>query len=450
MTLDRKDYKSAIPQLEKRIAQVEKIGKEVQNKFDDIAHQTQLDAAEAEKKVLALDYQMTTTRVQMEYQLQTTGLDPVEANWQTTMPSITYNSYQGKTLWYRSKTYVNDIVVQTTEPMTVNLMDGVYSFVNTVSGNTGWTTIDGDTIQTGKITSHDGNCYFDIDNNNFQMKDNSTLASSTSALAWYNGQLYIKGKIAIGNSTTDKKYYTQMTGGGFDIVANDVNLAHLGFDTGQNQSGSTSTSKYPYYTFGKRLSDTPSTRGNYSVAEGNNTIASGWSAHAEGNYTTASGKYGAHAEGHYTEAIGDYSHAQNFHTIAGYNTQTVIGSYNDNDPLSLFEIGNGTSDTARSNALAVDWDGKLYTKQIQVGTIADAAVSSGGIRTKTVTFPKAMSGTPIVVASLISSSTSADIGSISVGVHDVSSTGFTCKIFNNSGSSRSPAVNWFAVNVGLP
>lgn len=199
MTLDRKDYKSAIPQLEKRLSEVEKIGKDAFNRFEDIAHKTQLDAAEAEKKALSLDYKMTTTRVQMEYQLCTTGQTPVEANWQTTMPSITYNSYQGKTLWYRSKTYVNDIVVQTTEPMTVNLMDGVYSFVNSVSGNTGWTTIDGDKIQTGMITSHNGYCYFDIDNNNFQMKDAPTLAASDNALAWDGslGTLYIKGDIEL-------------------------------------------------------------------------------------------------------------------------------------------------------------------------------------------------------------------------------------------------------------
>lgn len=228
MTLDRKDYKSAIPQLEKRLSEVEKIGKDAFNKFEDIAHKTQLDAAEAEKKVLSLDYKMTTTRVQMEYQLQTTGLDPVEANWQTTMPSITYNSYQGKTLWYRSKTYVNDIIVQTTEPMTVNLMDGVYSFVNSVSGNTGWTTIDGDKIQTGMITSNNGYCYFDIDNDEFQMKDNSTLASSTSALAWDNGQLYIKGKIAIGTSPADQARYTEMTSDGFEIVKDDVSVAQFG------------------------------------------------------------------------------------------------------------------------------------------------------------------------------------------------------------------------------
>ena len=332
MTLDRKDYKSAIPQLEGRLAEVEKIGKEAFNKFEDIAHKTQLDAAEAEKKALALDYKMTTTRVQMEYQLCTTGQTPVEANWQTTMPSITYNSYQGKTLWYRSKTYVNDIVVQKTEPMTVNLMDGVYAFVNTVSGNTGWTTIDGDTIQTGCITSHDGNCYFDIDNNNFQMKDNSTLASSTSALAWDNGQLYIKGKIAIGNTTTDKKYYTEMTGGGFDIVANDVNLAHIGYGSGASQSGGTSIA--PYFILG-------TSRDN-----------------VHGNYSFTAGVYNKAAGGG-TAAIGCglvAGAAQNDITAG----QVVIGRYNLSDSVGkyAFIVGNGTNEPAgESNALTVDWNG---------------------------------------------------------------------------------------------
>lgn len=198
MTLDRKDYKSAIPQLEGRLEQIEKLGKDVFNKFDDIAHKTQMDAAEAEKKVLALDYKMTTTRVQMEYQLCTSGQTPVEANWQTTVPRID-NTYYGKTLWFRSKTYVNDIVVQTTEPMISNLMDGVFVFANSVAGDTGWTTINGGTIQTGMITSHNGYCYFDIDNDNFQMKDGATLADSDNALAWDGslGTLYIKGDVEL-------------------------------------------------------------------------------------------------------------------------------------------------------------------------------------------------------------------------------------------------------------
>jgi hypothetical protein len=51
------------------------------------------------------------------------------------------------------------------------------------------------------------------------------------------------------------------------------------------------------------------TIGNYSFAEGQNTIASGDYSHAEGNNTTASGDR-SHAEGYYTVASGDFSHAE--------------------------------------------------------------------------------------------------------------------------------------------
>lgn len=110
----------------------------------------------------------------------------------------------------------------------------------------------------------------------------------------------------------------------------------------------------------------------YSHAEGFNTTASSSDSHAEGSWTTASGvdshaegyyakASGAdsHSEGYYSEANGAHSHAQNKHTIAGYDDQTTIGRYNDNIETNAFEIGNGESNTVRSNALAVDWDGNL-------------------------------------------------------------------------------------------
>lgn len=185
------------------------------------------------------------------------------------------------------------------------------------------------------------------------------------------------------SDATNAKYYSQMNAGGFDVVANNVTLAHLGFDTGKNAGGSVSQEKYPYFTFGKRASDTASTRGNYSVAEGNSTTASGWCSHAEGLETTASG-YGSHAEGYLTasiaqcshsegdntsarginshaegrdtQAVGYQSHAGGFDTIANYDNQTVIGRHNNNNSNNALEIGNGST-TSRSNAFAVDWDG---------------------------------------------------------------------------------------------
>lgn len=498
MTLDRKDYKSAIPQLEKRIAQVEKIGKEVQNKFDDIAHQTQLDAAEAEKKVAALDYQIDSINVVTEYQLQTNGQDPVEANWSTTMPSITYQSYNGKTLWARSVTYQNDVAIRKTAPQKVELMDGLYTFVNSASGNAGWTMIDGDFIQTGKIASTNGYSYFDIDNNSFQMKDGYDVEHSNSVLAWQNGLLYVKGKIAVGASSTDQKYYTEMTGGGFEIVANDVTLAHLGYASGAGEGG---TATAPYYTFGTRASDTPSTRGNYSVAEGVDTTASGYASHAEGSGTLASGYRShaegssvtensvtkpatasgnashaegmgttasgnaSHAEGMGTTASGNYSHAggtrteaqgdssvaYGYGTIAGKPMQVAIGTFNAIDPGDnpdavygdgkyLFIIGNGrNSTTGRHNAFTVDWNGNIKAGGLDCGVVS-ITPTAGSVTSKKVTFNHTFSSPPYVVAT----AESAYPNAVSeVTVSNVTTTGFTMNLLRTTNVATN--IFWIAM-----
>ena len=97
--------------------------------------------------------------------------------------------------------------------------------------------------------------------------------------------------------------------------------------------------------------------GEVSHAEGIYETASRFASHAEGGGTTASGRY-AHAEGNGTIANGEYSHAQNLFNIAGYDNQTVIGKYNDNQSGNAFEIGNGTYEN-RSNAAAVSWTGAV-------------------------------------------------------------------------------------------
>lgn len=99
---------------------------------------------------------------------------------------------------------------------------------------------------------------------------------------------------------------------------------------------------------------------NYSHSEGRSTNALGEASHAEGYGTTAGvdANY-AHAEGYMSEAGGKYSHAGGWYNIANYDGQTAIGKFNDNKEGNLFEIGNGTSDTSRSNALTVDSSGNL-------------------------------------------------------------------------------------------
>lgn len=108
--------------------------------------------------------------------------------------------------------------------------------------------------------------------------------------------------------------------------------------------------------------------GDYSHAEGSST-ASGESSHAEGSstasgelshseaYGTASG-YKSHAEGDST-ASGKYTHTEGFNTSAAQDYQHVQGKYNHNKSTTLFEIGNGTGSSAKSNAFEVYSDGAI-------------------------------------------------------------------------------------------
>lgn len=101
--------------------------------------------------------------------------------------------------------------------------------------------------------------------------------------------------------------------------------------------------------------------GDSSHAEGNETKARGFASHAEGFSTTASGKV-SHAEGNYSTASGFSSHAEGSYTKASGDQSHVQGKFNIEDTSNTYAdiIGNGTSDTARSNAATVDWNGNAW------------------------------------------------------------------------------------------
>ena len=109
--------------------------------------------------------------------------------------------------------------------------------------------------------------------------------------------------------------------------------------------------------------------GDYSHAEGYNTTASGKYSHAEGKDTTASGVR-SHAEGYMTTASGESSHAEGYHTIASGSYSHVQGKYNIDDTDGKYSsiVGNGTSDTARSNAHTLDWEGNAWYAGTVEGT----------------------------------------------------------------------------------
>lgn len=115
--------------------------------------------------------------------------------------------------------------------------------------------------------------------------------------------------------------------------------------------------------------------GTYSHAEGHLTTATGEDSHAEGYYTIASGQYShaegrsakaegtqSHAEGYYTTATGESSHAEGNQTTASGDYQHVQGKFNvaDNSGEYADIVGNGTSNTKRSNAHTLDWNGNAW------------------------------------------------------------------------------------------
>ena len=112
-----------------------------------------------------------------------------------------------------------------------------------------------------------------------------------------------------------------------------------------------------------RKADT--TVGDYSFAEGDNTTSSGSASHAEGSNTEASG-WSSHAEGD--------------NTTASSNEQHVQGRFNVDDSSNIYAdiIGNGTSDTKKSNASTVDWSGNAwFAGDVYVGSTSGTNKDSG-------------------------------------------------------------------------
>ena len=103
-------------------------------------------------------------------------------------------------------------------------------------------------------------------------------------------------------------------------------------------------------TVGTRIGDI----GIYSVAEGEETTASGNASHAEGGYTTASGVV-SHAEGSSTTASGDYSHAEGDSTEASGEASHAEGG----GSTASGEISHAEGDSSISSNYASHAEGGI-------------------------------------------------------------------------------------------
>lgn len=155
--------------------------------------------------------------------------------------------------------------------------------------------------------------------------------------------------------------------------SNDYDVFRIGY--------SSSSTHGPYLRFG--YNPNSATSGNYCVMIGYNANAVGDYSHAEGYEVETRGLY-SHAQGFYAKATGKSSHANGIHTTAQGYAQTVIGEYNTVQGTSAsrvntdyaFIIGNGTGDSARSNALTVDWSGNVVANSFTGSLIGNATTST--------------------------------------------------------------------------
>ena len=168
---------------------------------------------------------------------------------------------------------------------------------------------------------------------------------------------------------------TQIDTAGLRVLNSHSVIAHIGYGPANDENNK--HVYLPYYTFGSRKNE--SLIGGFSVAEGCNSTVSGYCAHAEGFNPIASGQ-ASHAQGVNTvasgecscaggqgsKATGNFSCAIGNYVIAASTNQTVIGRYNIQDASNAYSliIGNGGSDTTRSNALTVGWGGDITAPKL--------------------------------------------------------------------------------------
>ena len=95
--------------------------------------------------------------------------------------------------------------------------------------------------------------------------------------------------------------------------------------------------------------------------------------------------------------------------------QTAVGKYNNNNSGNAFEIGNGTADNARSNALTVDWSGNVEA----AGDVTDG---SGNTLS---TVASALSSLIVVETKTLATSVTVSANSTTSSYNIPSKTGYT-------------------------
>ena len=218
-------------------------------------------------------------------------------------------------------------------------------------------------------------------------KSNSDDYDNTQLTGWYfnSAKLYMRGAANINNNWSPDSSGAYSFAYGLNNKAKGISSVAMGQNTTASGSHSTALGNQTIASgiYSTALGYDNESTGSFSFSMGQQTTASGSLSIATGYSTIASGSYST-AHGFVTKASATLSSAAGHWTTSKSYAGTVIGVYNDTtnaaDPLNpnplnrLFQIGNGTSSTQRSNAMTVLGNGKVgigVTDPIDILEVAD-------------------------------------------------------------------------------
>lgn len=85
------------------------------------------------------------------------------------------------------------------------------------------------------------------------------------------------------------------------------------------------------------------------------------------------------------------------------------------------------------------------SNNIQMGSVSSISVAANSYTEVAITFSPTMASVPVVLATLESASTAGAIGSLEVVTNNITTSGFTARLFNAGSQARVPGFRWIAI-----
>jgi hypothetical protein len=199
-----------------------------------------------------------------------------------------------------------------------------------------------------------------VGNYSFAAGDGTKASGYISTAMGYNTSASGNYSTAMGYNTSASGYTS--TAMGYNTSASGLASTAMGLSASASGTSSTAlgVSTYASGSTSVAMGAGTSASGSNSIAMGSSTIASGYISTAMGSYTKASGDI--------STSMGDNTKSKSYAGLAIglYNDSTNAASSNSFNSLNrIFQIGNGTADNARSNAMTV-----LQNGNVGIGTVS--------------------------------------------------------------------------------